>query len=93
MVMFRNLEGWHIVILLIVVLLLFGSKRLPDAARGLGRSLRILKAETQSLREESKPEGSTAETQASPAPPAPTPVPPVEPTTPSSSTGHDGTDR
>ena len=32
-----------------LVLLLFGAKRLPDAARGLGRSLRIFKAETKGL--------------------------------------------
>lgn len=34
----------------LVVLLLFGAKRLPDTARGLGRSLRIFKAETEGLR-------------------------------------------
>ncbi|MEO8106535.1 MAG: Sec-independent protein translocase subunit TatA [Actinomycetes bacterium] len=35
----------EIIILLLVVLLLFGAKRLPDTARGLGRSLRIFKSE------------------------------------------------
>ena len=38
-----------LILLLIVVILLFGAKRLPDAARGLGRSLRIFKAETKGL--------------------------------------------
>jgi sec-independent protein translocase protein TatA len=43
-------------LVLIVILLLFGSKKLPDMARSLGRSARILKAETKGLREdESKP--------------------------------------
>jgi sec-independent protein translocase protein TatA len=37
---------WHIVILAVVLVLLFGAKRLPDAARSLGRSMRILKAES-----------------------------------------------
>lgn len=37
------------IILILVVLVLFGSKKLPDAARGLGRSLRIFKAETKGL--------------------------------------------
>lgn len=32
-----------------IILLLFGAKRLPDAARGIGRSLRIFKAETKGL--------------------------------------------
>src|SRR5262245_37326718 len=43
---------WHIAILVVVLILLFGAKRLPDAARGLGRSLRIIKAETKNLRED-----------------------------------------
>ncbi|MGH3664128.1 MAG: Sec-independent protein translocase subunit TatA [Micromonosporaceae bacterium] len=44
-----GLQPWHILVLVIVLILLFGAKRLPDAARGLGRSLRILKAETKNL--------------------------------------------
>ena len=41
---------WHLLIVAIVFVVLFGSKRLPDAARSLGRSMRILKAETAGLR-------------------------------------------
>jgi sec-independent protein translocase protein TatA len=37
-------------ILLLIVLLLFGAKRLPDLARGVGRSMRIFKAETDGLK-------------------------------------------
>ena len=40
---------WHIIVLVVVLILLFGAKRLPDAARSLGRSLRIIKAETKGL--------------------------------------------
>ncbi len=40
-----NLGPREIVILLIVVLVLFGAKRLPDSARSLGRSMRIFKGE------------------------------------------------
>ena len=43
------LRPWHIAILVVVLILLFGAKRLPDAARSLGRSMRILKAETKGL--------------------------------------------
>ena len=43
------LSIWHWLIVLAVVLLLFGSKKLPDAARGLGRSMRIFKSEPQAL--------------------------------------------
>jgi sec-independent protein translocase protein TatA len=42
-------EPSHILILLIVVIVLFGAKRLPDSARALGRSLRIFKAEIKDL--------------------------------------------
>jgi sec-independent protein translocase protein TatA len=42
-------QVWHFVVLVLVFLLLFGAKRLPDLARGVGRSLRIIKAETRSL--------------------------------------------
>ncbi len=42
-------QGAEWLILLLIVVLLFGAKRLPDAARGLGRSLRIFKAETKAL--------------------------------------------
>ncbi|MEI7778975.1 MAG: Sec-independent protein translocase subunit TatA [Actinomycetes bacterium] len=52
--MLRGLfEGWHGPLLIVVLVLLFGAKRLPDAARGLGRSLRIFKAETEGLRSDS----------------------------------------
>ena len=42
----------EILILLIVILVLFGAKRLPGAARSLGQSLRIFKAETKGLRDD-----------------------------------------
>jgi sec-independent protein translocase protein TatA len=43
---------WKILIIAIVVLVLFGSRKLPDAARSLGRSMRILKAEIQDMHED-----------------------------------------
>lgn len=51
--MLRNgLEPWHLLIVAIVVILLFGSKKLPDTARALGKSLRILKSETKAMKDE-----------------------------------------
>lgn len=44
-----NLRGPELLVLVLIILLLFGAKRLPDVARGLGRSLRIFKAETKDL--------------------------------------------
>jgi sec-independent protein translocase protein TatA len=43
--MLRGLEGWHIVLIVGLVVLLFGSRKLPDAARSVGQSLRIFKSE------------------------------------------------
>jgi sec-independent protein translocase protein TatA len=54
------LRGWEILILLVLLVLLFGAKRLPDTARGLGRSLRIFKAETKGLRDDDNPDAPTA---------------------------------
>ena len=48
------LSIWHWLIVLAVVLLLFGSKKLPDAARGLGRSMRIFKSEIKEMQNDDK---------------------------------------
>ena len=45
-----NLGPREIVILLVVVLVLFGAKRLPDSARSLGRSMRIFKSEMKEMK-------------------------------------------
>ena len=73
-----SLGGWEWVILIALILLLFGAKRLPDAARGLGRSLRIFKSETKGLIEDAKSEAAPA------SPAATTAAPPaaVEPAAP-----------
>jgi sec-independent protein translocase protein TatA len=63
-----NLGTTEIIIIALVVLVLFGSKKLPDAARSFGRSLRIFKAETKGLREDEV--SSTTTTAAAPAPAA-----------------------
>lgn len=57
-----NLRPWEILIIVALILLLFGAKRLPDAARGLGRSLRIFKAETKAMHDDDAPEDTTAAT-------------------------------
>ena len=56
--------GWELVLILLVILLVFGSKRLPDSARALGRSLRILKAETKGLHSDDEPPSAIAPPQA-----------------------------
>lgn len=59
--MLRNgLEPWHLLVLAIVVIVVFGSKRLPDTARALGKSMRILKSEARAMRDENAPAGPDA---------------------------------
>ena len=41
--------GWELVLIVLVILLLFGAKKMPELARGSGRALRIFKAETKGL--------------------------------------------
>lgn len=47
-------EPSHILLLLIVLVVLFGAKRLPDSARSLGRSMRIFKSEMKEMKDDSK---------------------------------------
>jgi sec-independent protein translocase protein TatA len=66
-----NFKGWEILVILVLLLVLFGAKRLPDAARGLGRSLRIFKSEIKEMREDDAPPVTPAKSEAPPVvPPA-----------------------
>lgn len=82
---FDALSPWHLLIIAVIFVMLFGAKKLPDSARALGRSLRIFKAETSGLRHDENgnvvPEGQPqpqpqAQAQAVPPPPLPAPAPP-----------------
>jgi len=72
-------EGWHIVVLIVVVVLLFGWKRMPDAARSLGRSMRIFKSEVGEMKNDGK--GSTPSAASSDTVRGETVQPPPAPTT------------
>ncbi len=60
---------WKILIVAVVIIVLFGSRKLPDAARSLGKSMRILKTEVQGLHED-EPAAPAASTTAQVAPAA-----------------------
>jgi sec-independent protein translocase protein TatA len=80
--MLRNaLEPWHILVVVLVVVVLFGSKKLPDTARALGKSMRILKSEAKAMKDEG-----TGQTEAAPVTP-PTVVTPTT-VTPSANGTH-----
>jgi sec-independent protein translocase protein TatA len=70
----------HIFILLVVVLLLFGAKRMPGAAKSLGESMHIFKKSVHGQDENGQPlDSTTASTQAASPPPAVLPAAPVQP--------------
>ena len=56
-----SLSPWHWAILAVVVILLFGAKKLPDAARSLGKSMRIFKSELREMQSENKSDASALE--------------------------------
>ncbi|GAB2794375.1 Sec-independent protein translocase subunit TatA [Streptomyces sp. NPDC054796] len=58
--MIAGLKPMEIVLILLVILLLFGAKKLPDMARSLGKSARILKSEAKQM----KKEGASEDTEA-----------------------------
>jgi sec-independent protein translocase protein TatA len=66
--LFNELRPWHLVILVVVFLALFGYKKLPDATRSVGRSLRIFKSEMKGLHDD-EPEQKTEPTRAAAEPP------------------------
>jgi len=73
--------GWpEILIIALVILVLFGSKKLPDAARSLGRSMRILKTEVKGMHDDDTPQSTDQSAQAQTQPPAA--LPPSSPATP-----------
>ncbi|WP_322860611.1 Sec-independent protein translocase subunit TatA [Mycobacterium europaeum] len=69
-----SLSPWHWAILAVVVILLFGAKKLPDAARSLGKSMRIFKSELREMQSENKSEPSALDTNSAPSAANPTPV-------------------
>jgi sec-independent protein translocase protein TatA len=54
--MLNGLQPWHVIILVVVIIVVFGSRKLPDAARSLGKSMRIFKSEMRELQHEGKSE-------------------------------------
>ncbi len=58
--MLRNIGPTEIIIIAVLVILIFGWKRLPDAARSLGRSARVFKSEVDEMKKENEASKSSA---------------------------------
>jgi sec-independent protein translocase protein TatA len=72
----RNISAWHVLIVVLVVVLLFGAKRLPDLAKSVGQSMKIFKNEVKDLRDDDDAPPPPAAPAAT-LPPAPSGVTPV----------------
>jgi sec-independent protein translocase protein TatA len=68
-------KPWHVIVLLVVVLLLFGARRLPDLAKSVGESMKIFKNEVKDLTEDSVPSQPSTPAVLPPAAPPSAPAP------------------
>ena len=63
--MLHNLTGWHFIVLLVVIILLFGAAKLPALAKSMGQSARVFKGEMRAMKDdEEAPAGGGATTPA-----------------------------
>ncbi|HEY3572291.1 MAG TPA: Sec-independent protein translocase subunit TatA [Arthrobacter sp.] len=51
-----RLEGWHLIIIIVLALVLFAAPKLPGMARSLGQSMRIFKSEVREMKKDGAPE-------------------------------------
>ncbi|MGH1563133.1 Sec-independent protein translocase subunit TatA [Mumia sp. DW29H23] len=86
--MFKQIGPMEIILILAVLVLLFGAKKLPELARGSGRALRIFKSETKGLMDD---DDEKPVAQPAPEKPAALPSDVVQPTRPSSYDKHPDT--
>lgn len=64
--MFQGLTGWHALIILAVVVLLFGATKLPGLAKSVGQSMKIFRSEMKSTDADDKVKDSTEDSQSTP---------------------------
>lgn len=72
--MLRDISLWQILIVVGLVVVLFGAKRLPDVTRSVTKSLRIFKTEIKDLRDDDSSRSGTARTSSDDAESAPAPL-------------------
>ncbi|MGH1523125.1 Sec-independent protein translocase subunit TatA [Leifsonia sp. L25] len=59
--MLGGLTGWHLLIILAVILLLFGAPKLPALAKSIGQSMRIFKGEVDEMKKDGKDDSATTD--------------------------------
>jgi sec-independent protein translocase protein TatA len=55
--MLRGLQGWHLIIVVVLFVVLFGAKKLPDSAKSIAKSLKIFKSEMKDSDPKGDPKG------------------------------------
>lgn len=65
--MFGNLTGWHLLVVLAVILLLFGAAKLPALAKSMGQSARVFKGEMKAMKDDDAPAVDPAQSVGSPS--------------------------
>ena len=73
--MLQNLTGWHALIILAIVVLIFGAAKLPALARSLGQSARVFKGEMKEMKKDDEQAYPASSTTSSAAPQVGTTVP------------------
>lgn len=73
------LSDWHIIVLALLVVLLFGGKKLPEVARGLGEAMREFRKASRDLHDEPQPTANKPATPPAAQPTVAAPQPPSEP--------------
>ncbi|MCF3141512.1 MULTISPECIES: Sec-independent protein translocase subunit TatA [Micrococcaceae] len=51
-----RLEGWHLIIIIVLALVLFAAPKLPSMARSIGQSMRIFKSEVREMKKDGSSE-------------------------------------
>jgi sec-independent protein translocase protein TatA len=57
--MFNGLQGWQLIIVVVLFVVLFGAKKLPDSAKSIAKSLKIFKSEMKDGDPKGDPKGDT----------------------------------
>lgn len=57
---FMNMGGWEILLIMLVILIFFGAKKIPELARGLGKGIREFKDATTEIKDEIEEGGKNA---------------------------------
>jgi sec-independent protein translocase protein TatA len=78
------MKPWHVVVLIVVLILVFGSRKLPDIAKSIGQSLKVFKKEVTELQQDTSPPDAAPPAAAPPSAGPPPAVPDAAPKDPPS---------